>query len=62
MMTTLGKISEGLVAISGYGGRSVELYSGEKWTDQPLFPDDSSTAFYWYSTATHENVLYVFGL
>lgn len=59
MMTTLGKISEGLVAISGYGGGSVELYSREKWTDQPPFPDEDS--FCWYSTATYENVLYVFG-
>ena len=58
-MTSLGKIESGLVAISGYkGGREVELYIYGSWLQQPPFLEDD----YWaYSTATYENVLYVFG-
>ena len=62
--TSLGKIPDGLVAIGrcdfDYAfGVYVELYSSEKWTVQPSFPADES--FCYYSTATYENVLYVFG-
>ena len=58
--TSLGKIESGLVAIGGYydGGNKVELYTNGTWIQQPPFPEDD---IYGYSTATYENVLYVFG-
>ena len=57
--TSLGKIESGLVAIGGYdGGNEVELYTNGHWVQQPPFPEDRIHS---YSTATYENVLYVFG-
>ena len=58
--TTLGKIEAGLVAIGGDwgGGNKVELYTNGHWVQQPPFPEDTIRS---YSTATYENVLYVFG-
>ena len=60
-VTTLGKIDEGLVAISGASGvtNEVEIFSNGNWYDQPAFPEEKS--FYYYSTATYENTLYIFG-
>ena len=58
--TSLGKIKQGLVAIGDYYGNSeVELYTNGHWVQQPPFPENDD--FYGYSTATYENVLYVFG-
>ena len=63
--TSLGKIEAGLVAISGYEGdteveeSTVEMYTNEHWVQQPPFPEKNG--IYGYSTATYENVLYVFG-
>ena len=61
-VTTLGKIDEGLVAISGSGGvvtNEVEIFSNGNWYNQPAFPVEKY--FCYYSTATFENTLYVFG-
>ena len=46
--------------MGGYwdGGNEVELYTNGHWVQQTPF---SENAFYGYSTATYENVLYVFG-
>ena len=58
--TSLGKIEQGLIAIGGANnGRVVELYANGYWVKQPPFPVYGY--FYSYSTATFENVLYVFG-
>ena len=55
----MGKIEPGLVAIGGYtGGNKVELYTNGHWVQQPPFPE---YVIYGYSTATYDNVLYVFG-
>merc|ERR1712227_128778 len=57
--TSLGKIEAGLVAIGGNGGgNKVELYTNGHWVQQPPFPDDYMSV---YSTASYENVLYIFG-
>ena len=60
-VTTLGKIDEGLVAISGGSGSTneVEIFSNGNWYDQPAFPEEK--CFRHYSTATYQNMLYVFG-
>ena len=62
ILTSLGKIEAGLVAIGGADlfspGNDVELYTDGHWVQQPFFPEYS---FRGYSTATYENVLYVFG-
>ena len=58
-LTSLGKIESGLVAIGGSrGGNKVELYTNGHWVQQPPFPEDN---IFGYSTATYENILYVFG-
>jgi len=60
--TSLGKLSEGLIAISGYSsasGVTVELFANGKWYQQPDFPEERSFAY--YSTITYENRLYIFG-
>jgi len=61
--TSLGKMKEGLIAISGYTYRDpsveVELFANGNWYDQPPFPEEKY--FYEYSTATYQNLLYVFG-
>ena len=58
--TSLGKITAGLVAISGRGTYyEVELYASGKWLSQPKFPEEKP--FYYYSVATYEDLLYVFG-
>ena len=58
--TSLGKMNEGLIAISGYqSGVEVELFANGNWYDQPPFPEE--TWFDRYSTATFETFLYVFG-
>ena len=58
-ITSLGKIEAGLVAMGDYdGGNKVELYTNGHWVQQPPFPEDDIK---WYSTATYENILYVFG-
>ena len=59
--TSLGKIDEGLVAISGASGvtNEVEIFSNGNWYNQPAFPEEKY--FYYYSTATYENILYIFG-
>lgn len=67
MKITLGKFREGLVAISGATSSSeleVEFYDGKKsfWTWQPLFPEEKFDYIWNFSTATVENILYVFGL
>ena len=61
--TSLGKIESGLVAIGGYKGNNkrgnkVEVYTNGHWVQQPPFPEDE---IFDYSTATYENVIYVFG-
>merc|ERR1712012_263205 len=66
MKITLGKFREGLVAISGATSSSeleVEFYDGKKtfWTWQPLFPEEKFDYIWNFSTATVENILYVFG-
>ena len=58
--TSLGKISAGLVAIAGFGSNNeVELYESGNWYNQPRFPEEDY--FYYYSVATYEDLLYVFG-
>ena len=58
--TSLGKMNEGLVAISGYlSGVEVELFANGNWYDQPPFPEEKH--FDLYSTTTYQNLLYVFG-
>ena len=60
--TSLGKLSEGLIAISGYNsasGVTVELFANGNWYQQPDFPEESNFAE--YSTITYENHLYIFG-
>jgi len=61
--TSLGKMNEGLIAISGYtyqdSSVEVELFANGNWYDQPPFPEEKY--FYYYSTATYQNLLYVFG-
>ena len=56
-------MNEGLLAISGasYQGSSVEveLFSDGCWYEQQPFPEEKS--FDYYSTATYQNLLYVFG-
>ena len=64
LYTSLGKIDEGLVAISGGTGGSssnieVEIFSNGNWYLQPAFPE--TKYFRYYSTTTFENILYVFG-
>ena len=57
---SLGKISAGLVAIGGYtSNNEVELYASGNWYNQPRFPEEKN--FYYYSVATYEDLLYVFG-
>ena len=51
-------MNEGLIAISGDSGFEVELFDvWGNWNEQPPFPEQISV----YSTATYENILYVFG-
>ena len=61
--TSLGKMNEGLIAISGDqyqgSGVEVELFANGNWYDQPPFPEEK--AFSVYSTASYQNILYVFG-
>ena len=58
--TSLGKLSSGLVAISGrYAANEVELFSAHAWSRQADFPE--SDYFYGYSTATVADELYIFG-
>ena len=58
--TSLGKISAGLVAISGvYSNNEVELYASGNWYNQPRFPEEDY--FCYYSVATYDDQLYVFG-
>ena len=58
--TSLGKLSSGLVAVSGYqSGVEVELFSAHAWSRQPDFPE--SSYFYLYSTATVADALFIFG-
>ena len=60
--TSLRKLNEGLIAISGRNsasGVTVELFADEKWYQQPDFPEEKNFAY--YSTATYENHLYIFG-
>ena len=61
--TSLGKMNEGLIAISGYpyqdSSVEVELFANGNWYDQPPFPEEKY--FSRYSTATFQNLLYVFG-
>ena len=56
-------MNEGLIAISGYphegSSVEVELFANGYWYNQPPFPEEKSFDF--YSTATFENFLYVFG-
>ena len=62
--TSLGKIEAGLVAISGYMNREVELYTGGSWISQTSFPASFCNycdSFDSYSTATVNNELYIFG-
>ena len=59
--TTLGKLREGPVAICDdkLETGDVEIFSNDHWIQQPPFPD---LKFYsYYSTATYNNMLYVFG-
>ena len=59
MLTTFGKIEEGLVAVSdAYGGREVELFSNGRWR---RMESDFERQIYYYSTATIKNKLYLFG-
>ena len=59
--TSLGRIAEGLVAISGYhSGLEVELFANGYWFEQPEFPE-SVDYFKRYSVATVHNTLYVIG-
>ena len=60
--TSLGKIDEGLVAISGTDGSglAVELFDKGDWVEQPSFPQNGVN-FWWYSVATVDNNLYVMG-
>ena len=59
-MTSLGKMNEGLIAISGASsGVEVELFANGNWYDQPPFPEEKDIRV--YSTATYQNILYVFG-
>ena len=60
--TSLGKMNEGLIAISGLtedSGVEVELFANGNWYAQPPFPEEKY--FCEYSTATYQNMLYVFG-
>ena len=58
--SSLGKISAGLVAISGYQANTeVELYASGNWYKQPKFPEENK--FFYYSVATYDDQLYVFG-
>ena len=56
-------MNEGLIAISGVSYQDssveVELFANGNWYDQPPFPEEKNVDF--YSTATFENFLYVFG-
>ena len=60
--TSLGKLSSGLVAISGVtlpnSGMEVELFSAHAWSRQPDFPERGIWA---YSTATLADALFIFG-
>ena len=60
IQTSLGKIAAGLVAIGGYNSNNeVELYASGNWYNQPRFPEENY--FYYYSVATYDDLLYVFG-
>ena len=54
-------MNEGLIAISGDSHEDssveVEMFANGNWNEQPPFPEQISV----YSTATYENILYVFG-
>ena len=56
-------MNEGLIAISGWSYQDssveVELFANGYWYDLPPFPEKKW--FRSYSTATYENLLYVFG-
>ena len=56
-------MNEGLIAISGIpyqdAGVEVELFANGNWYNQPPFPGEKYIQY--YSTATYQNVLYVFG-
>ena len=61
--SSLGKMNEGLIAISGYpyqdSSVEVELFANGNWYNQPPFQEEEY--FRNYSTATYQNILYVFG-
>ena len=53
-------MNEGLIAISGYkSGVEVELFANGNWYEQPPFPEENYIRD--YSTATYQNMLYIFG-
>ena len=56
-------MNEGLIAISGWSyprsNVEVEFFANGYWYDQPPFPEEEY--IYSYSTATYQNILYVFG-
>ena len=55
-------MKEGLIAISGetyQDSSEVELFANGNWYEQPPFPEERN--FYGYSTATYQNILYIFG-
>ena len=58
--TSLGRIEEGLVVVSGYSSSSeleVELFANSYWFEQPSFPDCVSN-FWRYSVATVDNTVF----
>ena len=58
--TSLGKLSSGLVAVSGWNsGVEVELFAKNTWSRQPDFPDRYN--FNDFSTSTVNDTLYIFG-
>ena len=57
--TSLGKMNEGLIAISGDSSDvEVESFANGNWNNQPPFPWEKMS---YYSTVTYQNLLYVFG-
>ena len=61
--TSLGRIEEGLVVVSGYSSSSeleVELFANSYWFEQPSFPDCVSN-FWRYSVATVDNTVFTIG-
>lgn len=59
-LTTLAKLKEGIVAISGHQSENkVELFSNGNWLLQPDFPEKE--AFWYFSTVTIDNIVFIFG-